>query len=386
MAMDVAVPTRVRKRPPLKRLEAVWKRAWMRLFARLLRGNARVQPPDWDARPYRVLYLRYDRIGDMIMATSLIRAIKQSHDTITVDVLASRSNAPVLLNNPRVLSVTTFDRKSGWSYIKTMLRLSRAGYDAIIDGMVLKPSMTMLLLMLSSRARYRIGIGGRENDFIYSLPVSAPPPDEHHITHSAATAIPFGVDPDRTDWRPEIFLTPDERQRAERAWASDDGRQATRVLVNISAGEPRRRWPEEYFVDVVHQLSTRDVPPRVFVMAAPEDAAAAERIARAGGARAVVPRLRDAFGLVASADVVFTPDTSMSHAASAFDKPAIVMMIQGMSIFEPYQTRGRSLYSDGPTLASLPVDSVIRALDDVLRDTGGSQRHTDAAASTMRSA
>ena len=360
--------TGVQKRPPLKRLEAVWKRAWMRIFARLMRGAPRAVPPDWDARPFRVLYLRYDRIGDMIMATSLIRAIKQSHDTITVDVLASRSNAPVLRHNPRVGEVTTFDRRSGRSYVKTMLRLSRSGYDVIIDGMVLKPSMTMLLLMLASRARYRIGIGGRENDFIYSLPVTAPPPDEHHITHSAATAIPFGVDPDRTDWRPEIFLSPDERERAEREWMAD-GHRGARILVNISAGEPRRRWPDDFYGEVVRYLSSRENPPHVLVMATPDERISAERIARPGG-RAVVPHLRDAFALVASADVVFTPDTSISHATSAFDKPAVVMMIQGMHIFEPYQTRGRSVYSDGPTLASLPVPRVIEALDDVLRETG----------------
>ena len=357
------------KRPLLKRLEAAWKRAWMRIFARLMRGAPRAVPPDWDARRYRVLYLRYDRIGDMIMATSLIRAIKQSHETITVDVLASRSNAPVLLNNPRVGNVTTFDRRSGWSYVATMLRLSRSGYDAIIDGMVLKPSMTMLLLMLSSRAPYRIGIGGRENDFIYSLPVPAPPPDEHHITHSAATAIPFGVDPDRTDWRPEIFLSGDEREQAERVWM-DDARMGPRILVNISAGEPRRRWPDEFFTEVVRHLRARYMQPNVLVMGTPDEIGSVERIAREGG-RAVVPPLRDAFALVASADVVFTPDTSISHAASAFDKPAVVMMIHGMDIFEPYETRGRSVYSDGPTLASVPVARVIEALDDVLREIVG---------------
>jgi ADP-heptose:LPS heptosyltransferase len=121
-------------------------------------------------------------------------------------------------------------------------------------------------------------------------------------------------------------------------------------------------------------------------MATPDDAPIAERIARAGGGHAVIPPLRDAFGLVASADVVLTPDTSISHAASAFDKPSVVMMIEGMHIFEPYQTRGRNLYSDGPTLASLPVDKVIEALDEVLRHSGAAQRNTDAAASTMRSA
>jgi heptosyltransferase IV len=354
-------------RPPLKRLEAVWKRAWMRVFARLMASGARVAPPDWHVRTYRVLYLRYDRIGDMIMATSLIRAIKQSHATIIVDVLASRSNAPVLWNNPRVGSVRIFDRKRGWSYIKTMFLLWRARYDVIIDGMVLTPSMTMLLLMLASRAPYRIGIGGRENDFIYSMPVSAPPMHAHHIDHSAATAMPFGVDTARTDWRPELFLTSQERERAEQTWLSGDG-SGNRILVNISAGEPRRRWPEEEFIAVVRHLRARVPLPQVLVMAAPEDAERAERIARAGSARAVVPRLRDAFALVALADAVLTPDTSISHAASAFRKPAVVMMVQGMNIFEPYQTPGRRVYSEGPTLTSLPAARTIAALDEVLRE------------------
>ena len=368
-AMERTPALSPRRRPPLKRLEAVWKRAWMRLFARLLRGNARVQPPNWDARPYRVLYLRYDRIGDMIMATSLIRAIKQSHETLTVDVLASRSNAPVLLNNPRVGEVSTFDRKSLWSYVTTMLRLSRAGYDVIIDGMVLKPSMTMLLLMLSSRAPYRIGIGGRENDFIYSLPVDAPPPDAHHITHSAATAIPFGIDPARIDWRPELFLTGDELRRAEQEWLSEPAeRGRVRVLVNISAGEEPRRWPVERFVAAVRHVTTHPVASQVLIMAAPEDAERADQIARATGAHAVVPKLRDAFALVATAHCVFTPDTSISHAASAFAKPSVVMMLRGMSIFEPYETPGRSVYSEDETLSSLPVAPVIAALDELLTE------------------
>lgn len=353
-----------RKNPPLlKRLESIWKRAWMRMFALLMRGGSRAALPAWGARPYRVLYLRYDRIGDMIMATSLIRAIAQSHPTIELDVLASPSNASVLAHNPRVRRVIEFDRRSAGSFLRTFWRLSRTRYDAIIDGMVLTPSMTMLLLMLASRAPYRIGIGGRANDFVYSLPVAPPPPEAHHIAQSAATATPFGVDLDRTDWRPELFPAPDELARARAEWNGDGVPRGARVLVNISAGQARRRWPEEHFVDVVRHLAKSRV--NILVMGTPDDVGLARRIAGTVG-RAVVPSLRDAFALVATADVVFTPDTSISHAASAFETPSVVMLIGGMAIFEPFETPGRKLYSDGETLASISVDSVTRALDDVL--------------------
>ena len=47
-------------------------------------------------RPHRVLFLRPDRVGDMILTTGLLRGIAESAPTITLDVLASALNAPVL--------------------------------------------------------------------------------------------------------------------------------------------------------------------------------------------------------------------------------------------------------------------------------------------------
>ena len=41
------------------------------------------------------------------------------------------------------------------------------------------------------------------------------------------------------------------------------------------------------------------------------------------------PSIRDAFALVATADFVFTPDTSIAHAASAFRKPSVVLFVRG---------------------------------------------------------
>ena len=43
-----------------------------------------------------MLYLRYDRIGDMVLATGIIKAIVSAQPTVTVDVLASLANAAVL--------------------------------------------------------------------------------------------------------------------------------------------------------------------------------------------------------------------------------------------------------------------------------------------------
>ncbi|MDQ6829796.1 MAG: hypothetical protein M3081_13125, partial [Gemmatimonadota bacterium] len=80
----------------LKRLEAWWKRTSMRALAATMRTPPRGSTPDWGARPWRVLYIRYGRIGDMIMSTGVMRAIAASHPTVRLDVIGAPANVEVL--------------------------------------------------------------------------------------------------------------------------------------------------------------------------------------------------------------------------------------------------------------------------------------------------
>jgi ADP-heptose:LPS heptosyltransferase len=350
--------------PALKRLEKTGQKLIFAAAARLLpRGEPGL--PDWDARPHRILYLRYDRIGDMILATGLLRAIARSHRGIRLDVLASPSNAPVLEGNPHVRRVLRFDRRRT-AQLPGVLRTLRDGrYDAVIDGMVMSPSVTMMLLMIATGAPYRIGIGGRRNDFVYTLPVPAAPAEAHVIHQARQTALPFGVDLERTSWKPEIFLRPGEVYAAETQWnaATDE----LRFLVNISAVTSDRQWPAEYYVAVIREAQRLHPGIRALVISAPHETATAERVAIAAGAEAArTPTVRSAFALVATAAAVFTPDTSISHAAAALDVPVAVMMLPTRPQYGPYEARHVRLESEGPTLIDLPLSRATASVAELL--------------------
>jgi ADP-heptose:LPS heptosyltransferase len=360
---------------PLKRLERRLRALVIRaLCAAMPRADART-PPDWSARPHRVLYLRHDRIGDMIVATGLIRAIASSHPTITLDVLASPANAPVLAQDPRVRRVLRFDRARPLSWIALVRDMRRARYDAVIDCMVFAPSVTTLLLMLASGARHRIGVGGRANDAAFTIPVAPRRSVIHHIDHAAALGSAFGLDPDHTDWRPEIILGNDERERAESIWSSHTGDR--RILVNVSAGKAFRRWPEERYVAAIRHLRQRQPAATILVIGSPDEDERVARIAGEGGAPHVrTGSLREALALVATSDFVFTPDTSIGHAASAFRTPAVIMFITRMApIWGPYRMPGRALSSADKTLASLPLEPVLSALNALLDETASRDRN-----------
>jgi ADP-heptose:LPS heptosyltransferase len=338
-----------------------------------------VEPPDWDARPHRVLFLRHDRIGDMILSTGLLKVIATSHPTITLEVLASPANAPVLRHDPHVSSVVLFDRTKPWRYASVMRRLRRGRYDAVIDCMPTAPSLTTLLLMLASGAGHRIGVGGRGHDEAFTLLVRPRPHAAHIVDKLAALAEAFGVDPDAADFRPQLYLTESERSLASSTWsAGASGAGGRRLLVNISSGHAVRRWPDDRFVAAIRHVIVREPGLVVIVVGAPDERSRAADIARDAGVSFVpTPTLREALALVATADFVLTPDTGLAHAASAFSRPAVVMYFRGKAAsWGLYRSKGAEVSGPDGTLASLPLEPVLLELDRLV--TGPSQPRTAA--------
>jgi ADP-heptose:LPS heptosyltransferase len=190
------------------------------------------------------------------------------------------------------------------------------------------------------------------------------------VEHLAALGAAFGIDPQATDWRPRIQLTDAERQAAERTWRlrAAAPRRGRRLLLNVSAGKTFRQWPDERFVSALRHVRAQAPEVAVLVIGAPGEAERVAHIAREGGAVDVAtPSVRDALALVATADMVFTPDTSIGHAASAFGTPAVVMHIRGTAErWGLYGTRGHHVSSVDKTLASIPLEAVLAALDDLL--------------------
>lgn len=333
----------------------------------MMRRPSAGERPDWAARPHRVLFLRHDRAGDMILSTGVMRAIARSHPTIVMDVFASPANAAILRSAPYVRETIVFDRRKLSRYLATCLRLRRARYDAVIDCMVTAPSVTTLLLILASGARFRVGIAGRGNDAAFNITVPGDArANAHMVDLLSALAAAFGVDPNLVERRPTIDLTDDELARAEATWgATPDAR---RVLVNISAGTSDRRWPADNYVAVVERIREREPNAVIRMIAAPNEQQDAGAIAARVGVTVVrTPSIRDAFALVATADLVFTPDTSIAHAASAFRTPCVVMYRKGTAErWRLYDTPGASIEHGERNLATLALDRVLPAVDEQL--------------------
>ena len=349
---------------------------WMRAIGRALPGPRVVVSATFDASPLRTLFVRYERIGDMIMATGLIRVLAQASSRGKIDVVANSLTAPVLEGNPYVGKVFTLDRKSRVSYLQLMRQLRHERYDVIVDGRINNPPLftSTPMLMLAARAPYRIGVGGGNNDLIYNVRVQQYDRSVPYIEGSKPLSRPFGVEPSAVDWQPEIFLSEKERELADSHWikaADSSASLAGRLLVNLSASEEKRRWPDSKFTEVLQRI--REIAARlsIIVIGLPNEWDRVRHTAELVSALPVpTPRLREALALVGTSDMVFTPDTSISHAASAFRKPAVVLLKANHHPYAPYNIPGENIFWHGSDIKDLSLEEVGGAVERLVRRYG----------------
>ena len=84
----------------IERLEYWWRHKIVYPFLRLIFQNP-VKGDIIDIQSVKsVLFLRYDRIGDMIVTTPIFRSLKEINPRLTIGVFASEANAEIIRYNP----------------------------------------------------------------------------------------------------------------------------------------------------------------------------------------------------------------------------------------------------------------------------------------------
>lgn len=352
-------------------IEAAVRSAFSWTLVRLFGGRLRMPVPDWRARPYRILFIRDDGIGDLMVSMEVIRAIAEASPTFTVDLLCSPSNAAFARALPFVNDVIVHKREFLLKAWPTWRRLRRNHYDVVVDGRVAIANVNKqtLCLMLATGAPWRIGIAGRRNDRVYSVPVHLGE-IRHWIDAIVALGEPFGISADSRRWRARLPLSEDDRRHAEETWARV-GAGRPRILVNLYSAGAERQWPLDQFAELMRHVRRRLPGAAIIIPTMPGGDDASSAVAAAGAATAVPLSLPEVTGVTAAADLVISPDTAITVIASAFGVSILALMRKNTHQWVPYEMRGRVVYSDDPrSLRQLPTERVTAAADEALRELG----------------
>ena len=302
----------------------------------------------------KILFLRQDRIGDAIVTTPLLVAVRKKYPTAKITVLLGKNNRAIIPLLP--IDCETVIYQKSWNKDRQMLQALRAErFDVAID-MTDNASVTSSMLMAKIKPKYAVGIE-KENAVVYDVLVPRLDRETNHISRRIAELLrPLGIDPATVDPMPQLKV--DRRPKV-----------SGRLGINISAGTESRWAPESVYAEIATKALQSAGWKNVAILAEPRDESKAAKVATLANAAQVralpVTESYSEFASVLSTcEALITPDTSIVHLAAAMGIPQVVIYAPipaGLHYWTPIGVP-YEMMAQSPSLASLEPHSVISLL------------------------
>lgn len=289
----------------------------------LSNGNGAMLPVAGESTG-RILFVRLDRVGDVVLSTPAMEVLKKRFPRSELTVLLRPQTAALLENNPHVDRCVVLDPGAGPAERCRILQdLRRRRFDLAVDPCV-DWTLASALMAWASGAQSRIGYprGGRE--VFFTTTAELPDGNAHMADVILGTLRPLGIDGPRP--LPRVYLSPGERARAA-GWLAGQ-RLSGKPLVGIHPGAyyETQRWPAEHYAALAGGLRTRF---DVILFGGPADAGLVERIRSGipGGALTVVtPDIRRFAALLSCCRLLVCNNSGPLHVASALGIPTVSFM------------------------------------------------------------
>jgi ADP-heptose:LPS heptosyltransferase len=294
--------------------------------------------------PLRILIVRADRIGDVVLSTPVISVIHRNYPEARLTLMVQAPVAPLVSGISGLDGTLIYDprgRHQGLGGFWRLVQDLRAGRFRIV--IALQTQWRLGLAILFSGIRYRVGPWSKLHSYlVYNRGVRQrrSEVEMHEADYNLQLLRKIGI---RLGARPaETAIALSDSARAQaRAWLLAQGwrAEAPLVVIHPGMGGSALNWPEAHYADLARRLLAQGA--QVLLSAGPADRVAVERvhegIVKAVSAEAsapaglfvmdpVVERGIDFLGgLLELAQVVVAPSTGPLHVAVALGKRVVTV-------------------------------------------------------------
>lgn len=206
-------------------------------------------------RQLRILIVRQDRIGDVVLSTPLPREIKKVYPNSFVAVMVRNYTKDIYLNNPYVDEIIIYDEtKKGFkNFLEDVKKIKKYKFT---HALMLLPNEKINYLLFFAGIPFRIGVGHKLYQFItFTKFVDRKKynPLRHEADYSLDLIRKIGIEPTSTD--PEIFLSDNEKIKANEIKRTLVNNDQKLIGINTSSGNSAPNLPLEEYKRLILKLS-----------------------------------------------------------------------------------------------------------------------------------
>jgi heptosyltransferase-2 len=275
----------------------------------------------------RILIVRTDRIGDVLLSTPVIKAVRENYPDGYIAMMIRPYARDIVNGNPYLDELLIYDKdgihKSWFSSLKFGLNLKKKSFDLAI---VLHPTNRVHIITFLARIPKRIGY---DKKFGFLLTQKLPDEKRFGKKHESE----YALDMIRTlgmEVKDKSLFMPIKKESEEyiERLLQDSGVTGQDILVAIHPGAscPSKRWPPERFAQVVDKL-IQDYKLKVVIISSPEQVSIAQKVIQSMSNRPVdlcgKTTLSQLASLLKRCALFISNDSGPVHIASSVGTPVV---------------------------------------------------------------
>jgi lipopolysaccharide heptosyltransferase II len=284
-------------------------------------------PPRWDwSDVRRVLFVRLRSIGDTVLATPSLFALKRFLPNVKVDILVEDWVAPLLDNHPHVDGVIVLGRGGFMTRARVARELRAANYDVVYN---LHGGTTATFLTRATGARYRVGFKTYQYAQLHNHPSPSPlllwrQQKAHSVEQQLAllgwTGVPVTDRP-----RTQLGISQRAAGTVDKLLGEAGLTDQKIALIHPAAAFATKQWATENFARVAEFVAERGFAP--VAIAATNEKALLEKLCSEASVKITTLDLSlpEVTALAARSHLFVGNDSGIAHIAAAVGTPAVVI-------------------------------------------------------------
>jgi len=274
--------------------------------------------------------IRTDRIGDVILSTPVLEAIKSRFPESHLAMLVSLYAQEVVKNNPYLDDVIIDDHKDRHKGIRGFFMLVKEIKGRKFDvGILLRPTFRLALLLFFAGIKYRIGTGYRFYQIFFNqkIYVHRRINLRHEAEYNLNLLHPLGIRPQKIS--PKVHLSPEQKEFAHQIL--DEFKitpEDVVVAIHPGSGNSSLNLPAKRFAQVADKLVEK-INAKIIFTGTQKEKGLVDFIKKNMEHTAIDitgrTNLRQLAAVLKNCDVVVSNSTGPMHLAVALGTPTVAI-------------------------------------------------------------
>ena len=271
----------------------------------------------------RILLVRNDKIGDLVLATPAIRALRETYPKSYIAMLVNDYARDVVVGNPDIDEVIVEHKGELNEFLKLLKEVKGRRFDVAI---ILFPFFRTALLALLGRIPLRISTGFKFYQFFFNrlIYLRRSKGVKHEIDYNLDLVRLIGAD--TINKKPCIPVSREDEEYVDR-FLKGIGMKNDDILIGLNPGSgfSARKWREEYFGELAVIFKQR-LGAKVLILWGPDERELAEKVLKLSNGTAELAfetKIKQLASLIKRCNLIVTNNTGPMHIAAAVGAPMV---------------------------------------------------------------